>query len=265
MNYNELDFLISFLSESEEKIERLKTKLTLVEFSDSRYRPGPGQRTLAEEDEVYMIVPRLFRKCLYHAILFLTKLRHVIEYDVPPIINEASLDIGAASAVGVDEGIYFDFDSFVLDLRAVLENHIEIKILKVLHLDLKKGFRDYWKETRKKYGAPFLDVIRNEISHIEFWGSSLAQTVNVTKSNGKLNLIFPSNFWINDEKTDIAHLFVVAFNAFLEISERILVFLSQSRHLKFDQKEELEIYFNGFKVMIPSLVIIKDTPKIEKI
>lgn len=257
MNTNEIDFLKSFLSELEIQFGDLQTKLLLVEFSDSRYMPGPGQRLLAEDYDVYLIVPRLIRKCIYHAKAFASKLKSVIENDIPPIFNEPALDAGAASAVNVDEAIYFEFDSFAQDVKTILENNVENKVRKALHPDFKLEFRALWKTLRKEFGPTFLDVIRNEVSHIEFWGSSLAQTVNVVKTNGKLSLIFPSNFYVDEEKTDIAHLFVETFRAFIRISEDILVIMSRSQHRKFDQQTDIEIDFRGVKVLIPGLTIIE--------
>lgn len=258
MNNNDLEFIRSFLVSAEVKLKLISEKAILVATADSLYRKGPGQWLVPKEDLIYILFPRLLRKAIYHAGLFVLKMGQMVNNDVNLIIHDPSLELGAASSMPIDETIYFDFDSFVLDIKRAFETNINTKVLEALHLEIRPEFRKYSEEIRLGFISKFVKIMRDEEIHSNNFGISMAQTVNAVKIEGKIHLIFPSYF-----EDDVIHLFVESFNGFYEAAERYLVFLMQSKHKTNNQELPMKVPFQGKIFEVPSLIVSESENQID--
>ena len=224
-------------------------KIEFVQMSHVEYPNAPKEYTFNDVNNLIANTNRYSRRLLYFARNILNKLNDLIEK--LDFNNENNQYI-----VPVRDDIFFEFDAFIFSCKSILEGST-IEKAKKFDPITKKYFDVLAKKSLETFIKPFLKPLRDEIVHLNNYGTAIGSLLFIEKKENSLVIKLKTNFYKNNkDDIDLIYLFFHIFDNIIEIINKLLgIFIHHyfiswgvpKRNIKYNNLN-LEINFDDFDI-----------------
>ncbi len=172
----------------------------------------PSDYTLTEVDIFKIVFSRYTKRTMYYAENYLQNLERIeVELKEKSHLNSKNF------LMPISDAIFFDFDAFLFSSKSIVEKKM-INRASGMHLKIKNEFLTYAKDTLNNFIEPYLKPFRNEVVHINNFGSSFGSLVHI-----KDNKLFFKAFSLKNE-IDLHEIFITVLKNISEIIKNIAKF-----------------------------------------
>lgn len=179
----------------------------------------PREYTASEADQLILVFCRHSLRTLYYA-------KNVLDHLLNLEAIQDDADIGHVIVVPVRDEVFFDFDAFVFSAKSIFSQTM-LKRADALHKDAAATFRQLAFQAKRNLIDPLLNNVRNEIVHLNVYGSSIGSVAMLTNLGDRWGVQIFTTFYTGDGKeVDLIELFLQIFNPTQQLIMQILsVFL----------------------------------------
>ncbi len=202
------------LKDDEQRIKDIKAKIIFVQNSISFYPNIPNEYELNDADEMILIFERYALRALYFAEEFIQSINDVMN------IKINSRPQNENYATNVDNKIYYMFDAFIVFSKSIMEGNIIKRSKKLNPLS-----KEYFDKIVLYYNNIFikkeLNIIRDEIIHLNKWGTSLG-SIAYFNCNHELTGIMSNYINKSGQKIDLIMLYSNILNKMINVIDEIM-------------------------------------------
>jgi len=197
-------------------LPKLKAAIKAIPSLSIQCPNYPSELALTEAEKLINVFCRNSLRTLYYAKNFLTNLLNLQCVQLKPAA------IGETIGVPVQDDIFFDFDAFVFSAKSIFSQDI-LKKSQTLHKDAAVPFRRLALEAKRNFIDPILNNVRNEVVHLNVYGSSIGSFVRLTNLGDRWAVRILTTFYTADGKEiDLIDLFLRIFNPTRDLIMQIL-------------------------------------------
>ena len=183
------------------------------EFVKTVYINGRQEGEVDELFKFYMNFTRYSERCLYFAENVLKKMG-----EIEAMQKQNAISPGENYLTGVESDVWFEFDAFVISAKSIFEGNI-IKWSKNLETECNARLDEIAKEYKKSFIDPFLVKIRDEVIHINNYGSALGSLADFD-SQGKLISLRSGFYTIDNKNMDLIELYFAILDTICKLIDK---------------------------------------------
>lgn len=152
----------------------------------------------------------------------------------------------------VSDDIFFEFDAFIYSSKSIFEGKMHKRLKNIFKTDASE-YNELSERIFSSTIRPVLMFIRNEVVHLNRFGTSFGSMAHVEKTDNGWKISLPSNYSMNGKQADLIELFLLIFDNINRFVGEIITMLSETIYAEFGMPEK-EINFNcgNVSVKIPS-------------
>lgn len=203
--------------ETEKKIQEMKSAVFFLQnaFINCPKFPKDGY-ILSNAEILIFMFSRYTLRMLCYAEKFLSSINKVKSNFRFPDTKDNTI------MTPVDDAIYFHFDAFIFSCKSICERNM-IDRAQGLHPKVKPLFEKKAKELYDNFIKPILQDIRDEVVHLNYFGSSTGSIAEVTKTDTDIDMKFKTAFYLLHGK-DIE--LIDTFNMIFQNMEKLFIDIS---------------------------------------
>ncbi len=133
----------------------------------------PAEHQVTQAESLINVFCRHSLRALYYSDNFLTHMKRLAAFPL------RTPGMGETVGVPVQDEIFFDFDAFVFGVDSLFSGSI-LKRSRALDRHVVPVFRDMAERAKRDFVDPYLKVVRNEVVHLNAYGSNLGSFARLT-------------------------------------------------------------------------------------
>lgn len=212
-------------------------------------------RQVTEIEMVVSLVERQLSKASYHLQRFVsvaTEFQHAVisrqvaskEPSTVPFVTPAP------------NAIFFEFDAFILATRGILEEKINRRLSANLRHHRIRDYREISKTVVDRLLAPLLRLIRNEISHLNRFGTSIGSVARFDYTTDKWSVRFPCSYSINGKRAELGYIVEYTLVNLCHFLSALLPLLRDELLATFGPVSEVRFHVGQWVVLLPTLEVV---------
>lgn len=214
-------------------------------------------RQLTELEMTLRVLGRQISKTLYHARQFVSIATKFLGAQLARIV-EANDSIGeSAASFGTlaPDSVYFEFDAFVLAARGILEKNIYKRINANMGQPRTAAFQKAATAVRTRLLSPLLKLIRDEISHLNNFGTSIGSVANFAYAAGVWSVRFPCEYSIDAKRSELGYIVEYILENLCVFLRALVPLLRDELYESFGPAPPLAVHVGSWVVSLPSLEV----------
>jgi hypothetical protein len=197
-----------------QEINHMKGELDFVQFSMMNFPNFPKVYTFTDVDILILNTNRYSKRMFYFCERFLKILSETISKIYPSENRSLS--------VRIDDDIFFDFDAFIFSCKSIFEESA-IKRAKKFKPKIRSMFEELTNETYLKFIKPYLLNIRNEVVHLNNFGTAIGSFIQINVKDHKYGFKLKCNYKDNSgNELDLISIFFYILDNFINVIQKLL-------------------------------------------
>ncbi|RHX83924.1 hypothetical protein [Leptospira stimsonii] len=242
----------------------LKSKLSILQvFPNHAFENQTESRQLTELEILITIFVRHLTKMIYHAENFISFVDRA-KVEITQRSNQSNsgdritFNFDSGFSTIIPDSIFFEFDSFVLTARTILDKNIHRRFQREFLDRRKSSYNQLAQDVNLYLLKPLLKIIRDEVTHLNHHGTSFGSIANFKLREDQWEMTIYSNFTIDGRRGDLIFIFGYILRSINKFVREIIHLLRDEVLERFGQPNEKAVLISGkYGISVPSLKAIK--------
>lgn len=227
---------LSMVSNWKQNIEEILNELYALSHSTIHLSAScpnyPKQQIVPADEIVIFVFDRHLRRAIYFARLFVEQIDKISK------MIKSDLQTKEGYGVSISENLFHCFDAFVIGLKSIMGKKVAAKMAKTMP-DYKSDILSIAIHAANTYITPYLDVLRNEVVHLNNRGSCRGNFAHIDFVDEIPEIKILSDFTLNGQNLDIVELFTFILRSTSETIRKLYSIFFRMQFDKYGKPEKL--------------------------